>query len=145
VGLDLRESLVFAIGIIVANVPEGLLPTVTLALALSVQRMARHNMLVRCLSAVETLGAVAVICTDKTGTLTCNRMVVESLWLPGAGALPEEAATDHPSARLLLLAAAGAGLELSTLPTRLPLQREIPFDSKRRLMTVLLDWTEEEG
>lgn len=77
VGMSTLESLVFAIGIIVANVPEGLLPTVTLALALNVQRMARRQALVRRLSAVETLGSVSVICSDKTGALTCNRMAVE--------------------------------------------------------------------
>jgi magnesium-transporting ATPase (P-type) len=78
IGLNLTESFIFAIGIIVANVPEGLLPTVTLALALGVKRMARQNALVRRLSAVETLSATTVICTDKTGTLTKNEI---SRWL----------------------------------------------------------------
>lgn len=80
-GMNLRESLIFAIGIIVANVPEGLLPTVTLALAMGVQRMAKRHALVRRLSAVETLSATTVICTDKTGTLTKNEMTVCSLWV----------------------------------------------------------------
>ena len=78
VGMGGTESLVFATGIIVANVPEGLLPTVTLALAINVQRMARRQALVRRLSAVETLGSVSVICSDKTGTLTEGRMKVEA-------------------------------------------------------------------
>jgi magnesium-transporting ATPase (P-type) len=82
VGMDLKESFIFAIGIIVALVPEGLLPTVTLSLAIGVQRMVRRNALVRRLSAVETLSAVDVICTDKTGTLTKNEMTVRYLWLP---------------------------------------------------------------
>ena len=82
IGMDVTESFIFAIGIIVANVPEGLLPTVTLALALGVKRMARRNALVRRLSAVETLSATTVICTDKTGTLTKNEMTVRYLWLP---------------------------------------------------------------
>jgi magnesium-transporting ATPase (P-type) len=82
IGLDITESFIFEIGIIVANVPEGLLPTVTLALALGVKRMARQNALVRRLSAVETLSATTVICTDKTGTLTKNEMTVRYLWLP---------------------------------------------------------------
>ena len=69
-------------GMIVAFVPEGLLPTVTLALAMAVQRMARRHALVKRLSAVETLGCTTVICTDKTGTLTQNEMTVTSLWTP---------------------------------------------------------------
>jgi len=72
-------SLIFAIGIIVANVPEGLLPTVTLALSLASRRMASRNALIKNLESVETLGSTTVICTDKTGTLTQNRMAVNSL------------------------------------------------------------------
>jgi sodium/potassium-transporting ATPase subunit alpha len=72
-------SLIFAIGIIVANVPEGLLPTVTLALSLASRRMAARNALIKQLESVETLGSTTVICTDKTGTLTQNRMTVNSL------------------------------------------------------------------
>ncbi|MCO5381108.1 MAG: cation-transporting P-type ATPase [Methanosarcina barkeri] len=72
-------SLIFAIGIIVANVPEGLLPTVTLALSLASRRMASRNALIKNLESVETLGSTTVICTDKTGTLTQNRMTVNSL------------------------------------------------------------------
>jgi sodium/potassium-transporting ATPase subunit alpha len=82
-GLSFWQNLMFAIGIIVANVPEGLLPTVTLALALATQRMARKNVLIRHLPAVETLGCTTVICTDKTGTLTQSRMAAERLFLGG--------------------------------------------------------------
>jgi calcium-translocating P-type ATPase len=81
IGLSLSASLVFAIGIIVANVPEGLLPTVTLAMAMAARRMARRNMLVRHLPSVEALGSAAVICTDKTGTLTQNRMEIRSVYV----------------------------------------------------------------
>jgi len=82
-GLTLATSFTFAIGIIVANVPEGLLPTVSLSLAMGVQRMARKRAVVKRLSAVETLGCTTVICTDKTGTLTTNQMCVERLWVNG--------------------------------------------------------------
>ena len=82
-GADLAESFIFALGMIVAFVPEGLLPTVTLSLALGVQRMAKRGALIKKLSSVETLGCTTVICTDKTGTLTQNEMTVSDLWLPG--------------------------------------------------------------
>jgi Ca2+-transporting ATPase len=81
--LQLAESFVFALGMIVAFVPEGLLPTVTLALAMGTQRMARRHALIKKLSAVETLGCTTVICTDKTGTLTENEMTVRELWVAG--------------------------------------------------------------
>jgi P-type Ca2+ transporter type 2C len=74
--MPLGRGLVFALGMIVAFVPEGLLPTVTLALAMGTQRMARRHALVKRLSAVEALGSTSVICTDKTGTLTANQMTV---------------------------------------------------------------------
>nr|WP_321506690.1 cation-transporting P-type ATPase [uncultured Methanoregula sp.] len=82
-GVTLAESFIFGLGMIVAFVPEGLLPTVTLALARGSQRMAARNALIKRLSAVETLGCTSVICTDKTGTLTQNEMTVRNLWLPG--------------------------------------------------------------
>ncbi len=86
-GLDPAQSFVFALGMIVAFVPEGLLPTVTLALAMGVRRMARRNALVKKLSAVETLGCTQVICTDKTGTLTKNQMTVQEVVLPQSAGL----------------------------------------------------------
>jgi P-type E1-E2 ATPase len=81
-GLPLHDALSFAIGLIVANVPEGLLPTITLALAIGVAGLARRGALVKRLSAVETLGSTTVICTDKTGTLTENRMLAARVWTP---------------------------------------------------------------
>jgi potassium/sodium efflux P-type ATPase len=95
-GVGLAESFIFAMGMIVAFVPEGMLPTVTLALALGTQRMARRHALVKRLSAVETLGSTTVICTDKTGTLTQNEMTVREVWfgdrrlsVSGTGYAPE--------------------------------------------------------
>ncbi|MBN1529390.1 MAG: cation-transporting P-type ATPase [Thermoleophilaceae bacterium] len=82
-GLPLNDALIFAIGLLVANVPEGLLPIITLALAVGVRRMARRRALVKRLTAVETLGSTDVICTDKTGTLTEGRMSVRFLWADG--------------------------------------------------------------
>ncbi len=100
-GLGLQERFVFAIGVTVANVPEGLLPTVTLSLALGTQRMARRNALVRRLSSVETLGETTVICTDKTGTLTENQMTVERIWSPEHGWFDVEGAGYEPFGRFL--------------------------------------------
>jgi sodium/potassium-transporting ATPase subunit alpha len=82
-GLGFWISAIFGIGIIVANVPEGLLPTVTLALAMSSQRMAKRKALVKHLPSVEPLGCTTVICTDKTGTLTQNRMKVDRFYADG--------------------------------------------------------------
>ena len=81
IGNPFWTNLVFAIGIIVANVPEGLLPTVTLALTQASLRMGRRNAVVKHILSVETLGSTTVICTDKTGTLTRNRLHVETLFL----------------------------------------------------------------
>ena len=82
IGKGAIGSLIFAIGIIVANVPEGLLPTVTLSLTMASKRMARKNALIKNLESVETLGSTTVICTDKTGTLTQNRISVHRIVTP---------------------------------------------------------------
>lgn len=117
--MGVTEGLVFSLGMIVAFVPEGLLPTVTLSLAMGTQRMAARNALVKRLSAVETLGCTSVICTDKTGTLTQNEMTVREIFCPSAtfvvdgtgyepaGAVRRVSGTedDQPVLRQLLVAA----------------------------------------
>ncbi|MFZ9228367.1 MAG: cation-translocating P-type ATPase [Prochlorococcaceae cyanobacterium] len=162
VGMGNQDSLIFAIGIIVANVPEGLLPTVTLSLAIAVQRMARRQALVRRLSAVETLGSLSVICSDKTGTLTAGQMALDTLWLPPASTQTEqdllrwvclcsnarlnEEPTRHEPWRAvgdstetaLLGAALAAGLSPATLQQQQPRLQEVPFDSHRRRMSVVV-------
>ena len=82
VGIRLSDGFLFALGVTVALVPEGLLPTITLSLAMGAQRMAARGALVRRLETVETLGSTTFICTDKTGTLTQNEMSVVEAWTP---------------------------------------------------------------
>lgn len=166
VGLSFWENFIFAIGIIVANVPEGLLPTVTLSLAMAAQRMAKRNALVRHLPAVETLGASTVIVTDKTGTLTLNHMTAHSVHfaegerrvrdLETGPASPESwrrffevsqrchnvrEVTRNGRTQLTGDPMEIALLEMGrrALPEPGPADRidEIPFDADRRLMSVL--------
>ena len=106
-GRSLWINIVFMLGIIVANVPEGLLPTLTLALSMAGLRLARKQVLVKNLEAVESLGAVHVICTDKTGTLTLNRLAISDLVDPVSGE-----SMDAPDGRRGLLEAALIASEL---------------------------------
>ena len=167
-GLPTWENLLFAIGIIVANVPEGLLPTVTLSLAMATQRMARRNALVRHLPAVEALGSTTVICSDKTGTLTQNRMSVQRLWIGGAfmprSDLPTRAhvlqehrqlfinaalchnlkAVEEAGRQALLgdpmeIALAEIGREIAGDLAAFSRIDEIPFDTDRKRMSVLAE------
>jgi sodium/potassium-transporting ATPase subunit alpha len=167
IGLTFWQNLVFAIGIIVANVPEGLLPTVTLAMALASTRMAKQQVLVRHLPAVEALGAATVICTDKTGTLTENRMSVYRLFIGGRDRGVEDVLADrgvlvahHRLFEVALICedvrevTNGAGRELIGDPMEMALVRmarralgnsaaippridELPFDTDRKRLATL--------
>jgi magnesium-transporting ATPase (P-type) len=113
-GLSWSAGISFSIGLIVANVPEGLLPTITLALAAGVRELARRGAVVKRLSAVETLGSTTVICTDKTGTLTQNKMRVTTLWACGAEI---EATANQPNAVAARLIASAAACTTADAPT----------------------------
>jgi calcium-translocating P-type ATPase len=167
IGLSFWENFIFAIGIIVANVPEGLLPTVTLSLAMGSQRMARRNALIRHLPAVETLGCATVICTDKTGTLTLNRMQVTRVFADGEFHGNADVATLRANPRLfevarfchnlkqveengrsewkgdpmeiaLLELATQAGLSAGDYPR----VDEVAFDSRRKRLSTIHNTTE---
>ncbi len=201
-GISLIESFIFFVGMVVAFVPEGMLPLVTLSLAMGTQRMAKRHALIKRLSAVETLGCTTVICTDKTGTLTQNEMTVRNILLPGMSAEsgkivnrdlrvtgvgynpdgkilegnrelnanvdkdlrelliaaglcnnarlrpPSEEDNGNgkkdrwtilgdPTEAALLVVAREAGLDLEDEEFRLPRQREIPFESRRKRMSTV--------
>ena len=119
-GFSPRNGFLFAVGVTVALVPEGLLPTVTLSLARGAQRMAGRQALVRRMESVETLGSTTFVCTDKTGTLTCNQMSVVTAWTPagtasisGSGYAPDATVEAAPAVRAALDQLALAGLRCS--------------------------------
>ena len=129
-----------AISLAISIIPEGLPATATIVMALGVQRMAKKNALIRKLPAVETLGSATVICSDKTGTLTLNKMTVTHIAVNGdfenGTTTPIESAAKHTEGALIYLAQA-FGIDHEALEDDYPRLFEQPFDSERKRMTTV--------